>query len=100
MYAVIFKARIRSLDKEYQETATKLREIAMKEFGCREFVSVSEGGFEISISYWDDLDRIRAWRENTKHLKAQTDGRNRWYHSIQIQVVEVVREYERNYVSA
>ncbi|MCU7846378.1 MAG: antibiotic biosynthesis monooxygenase [Candidatus Thiodiazotropha sp. (ex Monitilora ramsayi)] len=100
MYAVIFKARIRSLDEDYQETANKLREIAMKEFGCREFVSVSEGEFEISISYWDDMNMIRAWKESTEHLKAQTEGRNRWYHSIQIQVVEVVREYERNYASA
>jgi len=51
MYAVIFRATINKLDEAYSRTATRMRELAMKEYGCSEFISVTEGKQEISISY-------------------------------------------------
>jgi heme-degrading monooxygenase HmoA len=99
MYAVIFKARINRLDDEYQATTKKMRELAKKEYACRDFVSFTENDYEISISYWDSLDDIQAWRENPDHLKAQTLGAGRWYRSIEIEVVELVRNFQREYKS-
>lgn len=99
MYAVIFKARTNQLDSEYQITANKMRELAIKEYACRNFVSVVDNDHEISISYWDSLDDIKAWRENHHHLAAQTNGADRWYRSIKIEVVELIREYQRDYAS-
>jgi heme-degrading monooxygenase HmoA len=99
MYAVIFKARINRLDDEYQVTAEKMRALAIKEYACRDFVSVTESDYEISISYWDSLDDIQAWRENPDHLKAQSLGASRWYRSIEIEVVELIRNYQREYES-
>jgi heme-degrading monooxygenase HmoA len=97
MYAVIFKARINKLDTQYQATAKRLRELATKEFTCRDFVSVVENGYEISISYWDSLDDIQAWRENHEHLEAQTLAEGRWYRSVEIEIVELIRDYRRDY---
>ena len=51
MYAVIFKAKIKSLDAEYGRTAAMLRETAINDYGCTEFVSTTEDGHEIAISY-------------------------------------------------
>ncbi|MCU7813164.1 MAG: antibiotic biosynthesis monooxygenase [Candidatus Thiodiazotropha sp. (ex Notomyrtea botanica)] len=96
MYAVIFKAKIKQLDEAYRQTTAQLRELAEKQYGCREFVSITQDDHEISISYWDSLAQIQAWKQDAVHLAAQAKSPV-WYQSIQIQVVEVVREYGRTY---
>lgn len=93
MFAVIFRAEIAQLDEEYSEMAAKMRDLAIQEYGCREFTAVTEGNSEIAISYWDSQEQIRAWKENAEHLVAQRKGRAQWYISYKVQVVEVVREY-------
>lgn len=93
MYAVIFRAEIAQLDEEYVRMAARLRELALKQYGCLEFVSVSEGAQEIAISYWDSETQIQAWKQNTEHLYAQNEGQSKWYKFYCVQVVEIKREY-------
>ena len=92
MYAVIFKAEILELDPEYTAMSEKLQRMA-KKYGCKEFTSCTEGKYEISISYWENESQIKEWRNNSEHLVAQGAGRDKWYKSYSVQVVEVVREY-------
>jgi len=92
-YAVIFTAEIAGLDPEYAATAERLRRLAIERYGCRGFTSCTEGDREIAISYWDSEERIRAWREDPEHRAAQRQGRDRWYRSYRVQVVEIQREY-------
>lgn len=94
MYAVIFKAEINTLDDSYSNTAQKMRELAMNKYGCTEFVAVTEGNNEIAISYWDNQEQIRKWKQDAEHLAAQELGRSTWYKSYKVEVVKVVREYE------
>lgn len=96
MYAVIFRAEIAQLDEEYIHMAARLRELALKKYGCIEFVSVSEGTQEIAISYWDSETQIQAWKQNAEHLFAQEKGRSKWYKSYCVQVVEIKRVYAAN----
>lgn len=96
MYAVIFKAEINQLDQRYAEMAYEMRELAIKKYGCSEFVSVTEGSLEIAISYWDNQQQINQWKQDAKHLLAQKLGKSIWYKSYQVQVVEILREYSRN----
>lgn len=97
MYAVIFKAEMNELsdnDTEiYMKMAKELRTLARQEYACIEFNSVLEDRQEISISYWENLEQIKHWRQNYKHLIAQEFGRIKAYKSYQVQVVEVLREY-------
>lgn len=93
MYAVIFEARIKQLDKDYLTTAERLRKLAQEKYGCIEFTSLTENNQEIAISYWDSLKQIQTWKQDPEHLKAQTLGKERWYESYRVRVVEVVREY-------
>ncbi|WP_428035350.1 antibiotic biosynthesis monooxygenase family protein [Amphritea sp.] len=93
MYAVIFRAEVAQLDEEYSQMATRMRELALQEYGCLEFTAVTEGANEIAISYWDSLEQIRAWKQNAEHLTAQAKGRSHWYSAYRVQIVEVVREY-------
>ena len=92
MYAVIFKATIKELTQEYKETAERMRVLA-REYGCIDFVSVTEGDQEIAISYWENTDQITQWKDNPEHQQAQQLGKTKWYQSYQVQVVEVCREY-------
>ena len=93
MFVVIFRARVRRLDEEYSQMAARMRDLAMREFGCLEFHAVMEGGHEVALSYWPDEQSIRAWRNHPEHVLAQQAGRDRWYESYSVQVAEVTREY-------
>ncbi len=96
MYAVIFKAEINELDKAYYEMAMQLRELAINKYGCVDFTSATEGTKEIAISYWQNQEQIKQWKQEAKHMVAQEFGRAKWYKSYQVQIVEIVREYRKN----
>ncbi len=96
MYAVIFIAEINDVDEEYSRMAVRMRELASDKYGCSEFVSVTEGKNEISISYWESEEQIRQWKQDSEHLVAQQLGRSAWYNSYRVQVAEVTREYSSN----
>lgn len=93
MFAVIFKAQVAQLDEDYGRMAARLRDLARDQYGCREFVSASEGDLEIAISYWDSEDQIRRWKQDAEHQVAQAFGRSKWYKAYSVQVVQVLREY-------
>jgi len=93
MVAVIFRAQTNELDDRYFEMAKRMRELAISRYGCLEFIAVTEGRQEIAISYWNDLEAIERWKADEEHRKAQELGRNYWYRSYTVQVVEVLREY-------
>lgn len=93
MYAVIFRAEVAELDSEYSEMAARMRDLAINQYGCKEFVSSMEGTTEIAISYWDSESQIKEWKKNSEHLTAQGKGKSKWYKSYTVEVLKVVREY-------
>lgn len=93
MYAVIFRAEIAEVDAEYAGTAARMRDLALRDYGCLEFTSCTEGCREIAISYWETLEQISRWKQNELHLQAQETGRSRWYSSYSVEVVELLRSY-------
>jgi heme-degrading monooxygenase HmoA len=94
MYVVIFRARVRVFDEDYSRTAARMRELALTQFGCLEFLAVTEGDCEVALSYWPDEASIRAWRAHPEHLLAQQAGRARWYATYTVQVATITREYQ------
>lgn len=93
MFVVIFRAQIRTASEEYLLVAKRLREVALSEFGCLEFVSVCEGSAEVALSYWLDEASIVRWKRHTDHILAQELGRERWYEAYTVQVARIEREY-------
>ncbi len=93
MFVVIFRAKVRALDAEYSRVATRMRDLALSEFGCIEFHAVIEGQNEVALSYWPSEEAIRAWKSHPEHVLAQKAGRERWYESYSVQVAAVTREY-------
>lgn len=96
MFAVIFKAEVGEQDQEYLDMAEKLRQLAFDKYNCQDFVAVTEGAQEIAISYWQSEQDIQAWHKDSTHLIAQKLGREKWYRSYSVQVVEIKREYGAN----
>jgi heme-degrading monooxygenase HmoA len=93
MFAVIFKATIQSLDEEYSLMAKQMRDLAINEYGCTAFTACCEGDQEIAISYWPSKAHIQAWKNDPEHQRAQAIGKERWYHSYSVEIVEVLHQY-------
>ena len=93
MYAVIFTSRIKHLDPEYSQMVAQLRELAINKYQCTKIDSYGDGDNECTISYWESLQHIQAWKKDPLHAQAQQLGRDSWYQSYSIQVVEIKREY-------
>ncbi|WP_020674470.1 antibiotic biosynthesis monooxygenase family protein [Geopsychrobacter electrodiphilus] len=93
MYAVIFRAEIKGLDEAYFEMASRMRDLAINKYGCVEFRAVTERNQEIAISYWNNQDQIKAWKNDPEHQKAQELGKSKWYKAYQVQITEIIRKY-------
>ena len=93
MYAVIFRAKLAQSDDDYFQTARRMRELALGQYGCLEFVSVMEGDEEVAISYWENETQIVNWKKDPEHVRAQQLGRTRWYESWSVEVCKIDRAY-------
>jgi len=95
-FAVIFKAKLKAVDQSYHETAARMRQKAIAEYGCLDFVSVNENNEEVSISYWESEQAILNWKNDPEHQDAQQKGADRWYLNYTVEVVELKRSYSFN----
>ncbi|NCW94704.1 MAG: antibiotic biosynthesis monooxygenase, partial [Actinobacteria bacterium] len=48
----------------------------------------------VTVSYFETLESIKAWRENPEHMKVQELGKSHFYSWYEIKVVKVERGYE------
>lgn len=93
-YAVIFTAQRTDDAAGYAETAARMRALAAAQPGYLGMESADGAdGWEITVSYWRDLDAIRAWKAETEHRLAQQTGRARWYWRYRVRVCRVERDY-------
>lgn len=89
-YAVIFRSNRTSQDAGYSEMAARMEELVRQQPGFLEMASFrSPDGAGATISYWEDLDAIRAWKQNTEHQQAQQLGKQKWYHSYTIEIAKI-----------
>ena len=93
MFAVIFKAKVGIQDSQYSETVGVMRDLAFSKYNCQDFVAVTEGEQEIAISYWLSETDIKNWHQDAQHAVAQQLGREKWYSSYTVEVVEIKRRY-------
>lgn len=53
----------------------------------------SPDGKGVTISYWEDLNAIKAWKQNPEHQSAQELGKNQWYQSYSIEIARIESGY-------
>jgi hypothetical protein len=90
---MICKAEINEFDQQYFDMVEKLRQLAKDEYDCVDIISATEGTNEITISYWNTMDDIKKWKQDEVHQLAQRLGKEKWYTSYKVQIVEILREY-------
>lgn len=94
-YAVIFTSLSANEDGEaYAKTAARMVELAREQPGFLGIESTrGEDGLGITVSYWESLEAISAWKKNEEHQAAQTTGREKWYDRYELRIAKVERAY-------
>jgi heme-degrading monooxygenase HmoA len=94
-YAVIFTSLRTDTDAGYEEMAQEMVRLAAIQPGYLGHES-ARSGLGITISYWESLEAIRAWKVNSDHLIAQKYGREKWYSAFKTRIALVERDYGLN----
>jgi heme-degrading monooxygenase HmoA len=92
-YLVVFRSRLREgVEAAYLTRAEEVYRIAITMPGLRYANDyAAEDGERVSVIEFDTLEHLTAWRDHPEHLKAQEEGRSRWYASYSIQICKVER---------
>lgn len=93
-YAAIFTSRRTDTDDGYAAMAQRMGELAAQQPGYLGIESVrAADGSGITVSYWDSLDAIAAWKRDAAHRVAQAQGRSRWYAAYRVRIARVEKAY-------
>lgn len=92
-YAVIFTTTRTESDNGYSEMAQQMEDLAARQPGYLGIESAREE-IGITVSYWESLEAIASWKENTDHLVAQQKGIKDWYSWYKVRICLVEREYD------
>ena len=91
-YMVTFVSELNDHAPGYEEMAEKMMKLAEEQEG---FLGVDSARSEvgITISYWESMDAIKKWSQNSEHIKAKDLGKKEWYASHITRIAKVEREY-------
>lgn len=92
-YAVIFTSERTEGDHGYSEMAEEMVRLASVQPGFLGVESAREG-LGITVSYWKTLEAIQNWKQNERHLIAQSKGKSEWYLKYKTRICKVERDYE------
>lgn len=93
-YAVIFTSRRTPGDEGYGATSERMLELAARQPGFLGVESArGEDGLGITVSYWESLEAIAAWKKVGEHAHAQRQGRERWYAEYATRVMRLEYDY-------
>jgi len=92
-YAVIFTSLFSKKVKGYTEMSNKMEKLAKQQDGFLGMNS-ARNDIGITISYWDSLEAIKNWKQQSDHLIAQEKGKSDWYSWYNVKICKVEREYD------
>jgi heme-degrading monooxygenase HmoA len=91
-HAVVFASQRTEGDQGYGAMAERMMGMAKAQPGFLGVESARNAeGFGITVSYWSDLESIRAWKAVVEHRAAQRMGKDRWYGAFSLRVARVER---------
>ncbi len=95
-YAVIFASkRTGATPEAYEEAARAMVELAANQPGFLGIDSARDAdGHGITVSYWESLEAIRAWKAVPAHAAQQARGKESFYERYKVRVCRVERGYE------
>ncbi len=95
-YIIVFKSRLRpGIEAEYGARGEAISALATQMPGLMSAMDyAADNGERVSIIEFDTLDHLLAWRDHPEHLKAQQEGRDKFYESYSISIAKVERSSE------
>ena len=91
-YAVIFTSTSAGDDPAYDAMAKSMSRLAQQQPGFLH-METAKSELGITVSYWQSLAAIEAWKQASEHLVAQKLGQEKWYRSYSVRICKVEREY-------
>lgn len=94
-YTVLFTIQTTGEEKEALNKAdNRMLELAAMNPGFIGSESLEdEKGFILMMTYWKDLESIKAFRENVEHRRIQEKGKGIWFKKHVIRIAHVIKEY-------
>ncbi|HET7628211.1 MAG TPA: antibiotic biosynthesis monooxygenase [Bacillales bacterium] len=92
-YAVIFSSQRTEGDNGYGKMSEKMTRLAAKQPGFLGIESARDDDLGITVSYWESLDAIQAWKKHAAHQFAQQKGKDEWYKNYTVRICKVERDY-------
>ena len=93
-YAVIFTSQRTNVDNGYDNMSERMMELAAQQPGYLGVESArNPEGSGITVSYWETLASIVAWKKHAEHQSAQAKGRSTWYSGYTVRIAKVERVY-------
>ena len=99
-YAVIFTAEMAADVTGYAETAQRMNELVQAQPGYIGKYHSMEGNRELTISYWENLESVKAWKSHPEHQAAQELGRSKWYTSYRVELARIDKFYKSGYLGS
>lgn len=97
MIAVIFELEPRAGGaSRYFELADALKgSLAHLEgfVSIERFESITQPGRYLSLSFWQDEQAVKNWRNQQAHRMAQQEGRSQLFSDYRLRVASVIRDY-------
>jgi heme-degrading monooxygenase HmoA len=97
MFVVVFEVQPKDgREQDYLELAASLQpgiEQIEGFISVERFESLARPGRLVAISYWEDDDAVKRWREHNRHHLAQLSAREQIFSDYRITVAEIERQY-------
>lgn len=92
---MIFKSKKKiPYPEEYNEYSEKLHALVKEQEGFLKFENwVNEEGYSVSLSYWDKLESLKAWKQAPLHKEAKSKAKWNWYEEYSVEVCEIKQSY-------
>jgi heme-degrading monooxygenase HmoA len=91
VFTMVFSAARLNEDKDaYDAMSVRMTELVAQQPG---FLGDEREANGLIVSYWKDLESIRAWKSNLEHQEARKLGKEKWYDTYKIRIAKVEREY-------
>lgn len=91
-YAVIFTSKLTDENTDYDKMSEVMVNLAKKQKGFLGIES-ARSDIGITVSYWQTLEDIKNWKQNSDHLVTQKMGIEKWYSWYALKICRVEREY-------
>lgn len=93
-YAVIFTSILKE-EKDYHSVAVQMVSLAQTMPGFLGF-ETARNEIGITVSYWQNEESIKNWKQHSDHLLAQQMGKEKFYQQYKVRVCLVQRDYGFN----